>query len=141
MQLNWPTGLWHGAVPAMILMTPVTTVPSAKIAATADVVPQICSTLQSCSWTAVLSPPSLRAPHVMGRSTPWWGQHGTDLRVLCSPPLQDMVLRIFSTPFSRSWTAVLSPPRSGLPHATTVPSAKTAAKASCVLQICCTFLS
>ena len=85
--------------------------------------------------------------HRLERPMSWGAPHGggdsTALIFECCapPPLLDMVLRIFSTPFSRSWTAVLSPPRSGLPHATTVPSAKTAAKASCVLQICCTFLS
>ena len=40
-----------------------------------------------------------------------------------------------------SWTSELSPPHSGLPHVTTVPSARMAAKAESVPQICSTFLS
>ena len=42
---------------------------------------------------------------------------------------------------SCSWTLVLSPPRDGLPHVTTLPSGKIAAKAESVLQICRTFHS
>ena len=81
----------------------ITAVPSAKIAATADVVPQICQHSKAALGLLCCPHHRLERPqHAMlllqswqisdmGRSTRWWGQHSSpkttfDLRLLCSPP-------------------------------------------------------
>ena len=114
----------------------ITAVPSAKSAATADVVPQICQHskaalgLLCCPEPQECSTGSCNMQCFCfnpGRSVTWGAPHGggdstavqKQLLIFdcCAPPpLLDMVLRIFSTPFSWSWTAVLSPPQLDMPH-------------------------